>query len=77
MLRKFYLKGSLTKRLDIAITNKILKTADPTMLPILVPLPACIPPSPRNKPMVAVSSSGNDPPKAIKVAPATSDLISN
>lgn len=48
------------------ITNRMLNTAEPTMVPV--------PTSPlaMNTPRMAVNSSGADDPAAINVAPATS-----
>lgn len=50
----------------IDITNRMLKTAEPTM----VPMPTSS--YEMNTPMMLVNSSGADPPAAMKVAPATS-----
>ena len=54
------------KRAHMPMTKRMLKTADPTMVPI--------PTSEKemNTPMTDVKSSGADPPAAMKVAPATS-----
>ena len=51
------------------MTNKMLKTADPTIVPMPTSLFAM------NTPIILVKSSGADPPAAMKVAPATSGLI--
>ena len=64
-----YLKASLAAKAQAAMTNKILKTAEPTMVPIPTSLLEM------NTPMIEVNNSGADPPAAINVAPATSGLI--
>ena len=66
-----YLSASLAAKAHAAMTNKMLKTADPTMVPMPTSLLAI------NTPMMLVKSSGADPPAAINVAPATSGLIPN
>jgi len=53
------------------ITKRMLKTAEPT----IVPIPTSS--NDTNTPMTDVKSSGADPPAAMKVAPATSSAISN
>ena len=66
-----YHSASFAAKAHAAITNKILNTADPTTVPI--------PPSfwAIKTRIMAVNSSGADPPAAIKVAPATSGVIPN
>ena len=53
------------------MTNRMLNTADPTIVPIPTSFLAM------KTPMMEVKSSGADPPAAMKVAPATSGLICN
>ena len=53
------------------ITKRILKTAEPTM----VPIPTSS--NDTNTPIIDVKSSGAEPPAAMKVAPATSSAISS
>ena len=65
----YYLSASFAAKAHAAITNKILKTAEPTIVPIPTSLWAI------NTPIMLVKSSGADPPAAINVAPATSGLI--
>ena len=64
-----YLKASFAANAHAAITNKMLNTAEPTMVPIPTSLLAI------NTPMTEVNNSGAEPPAAIKVAPATSGLM--
>ena len=66
-----YLSASLAANAQAAITNKMLKTAEPTMVPIPTSDLAI------KTPMMEVKSSGAEPPAAMKVAPATSGVIFN
>ena len=63
-----YRRASLAAKAQAAMTNRILKTAEPTMVPIPTSFLAM------KTPMTEVKSSGAEPPAAIKVAPATSGL---
>ena len=65
----YYLSASFAAKAHAAITNRMLKTAEPTIVPIPTSLWAM------NTPIILVKSSGADPPAAINVAPATSGLI--
>ena len=56
----------MEKRAHIPMTKRMLKTAEPTMVPM---------PTSENEmktPMTEVNSSGAEPPAAMNVAPATS-----
>ena len=64
-----YLSASLAAKAHAAMTNKMLKTAEPTIVPIPTSLLAT------KTPMILVKSSGADPPAAMKVAPATSGVM--
>ncbi len=64
-----YLNGFEAANAQAAITNRMLKTAEPTMVPIPTSLLAM------KTPMIDVKSSGAEPPAAMKVAPATSGLM--
>lgn len=64
-------KADLAANAQAAITNKMLKTAEPTMVPIPTSFWAM------KTPMTEVNNSGADPPAAMKVAPATSGVISS
>ena len=66
---RIYLSASFAAKAHAAITNKMLKTAEPTIVPIPTSLWAI------NTPIMLVKSSGAEPPAAINVAPATSGLI--
>ena len=71
VLRTSYLRASLAAKAQAAMTKRILKTAEPTMVPIPTSFLAM------KTPMTEVKSSGAEPPAAIKVAPATSGLTPN
>ena len=58
-------------RAQKARTQRILKVADPTIVPI--PTLFCA----MNTPITEVKNSGADPPAAMNVAPATSSLMSS
>ena len=64
-----YLRASLAANAHAAMTKRMLKTADPTIVPIPTSFLA------KKMPIIEVNSSGADPPAAIKVAPATSGVI--
>ena len=51
------------------MTKRMLKTADPTMVPMPTSFLA------KKMPIIEVKSSGADPPAAMNVAPATSGVI--
>ena len=51
------------------MTKRMLKTADPTMVPMPTSFLA------KKIPIIEVKSSGADPPAAMNVAPATSGVI--
>ena len=68
-IQNVYLSASFAAKAHAAITNKMLKTAEPTIVPIPTSLWAI------NTPIMLVKSSGAEPPAAINVAPATSGLI--
>ena len=62
---------TVAAKAQAAITNRMLKTAEPTIVPIPTSLTAM------KTPMMDVNNSGADPPAAMKVAPATSGVIPN
>ena len=61
-----YLNGSLVKKAPIAVTNKTLKRAEPTMLPNPTSL------NETKTPITLVMSPGKDKPTTTMMAPATS-----
>ncbi len=64
-----YLSASFAANAHAAMTNRMLNTADPTMVPMPTSFFA------KKMPMIEVNSSGAEPPAAMNVAPATSGVM--